>query len=272
MKNKYPAIVYEILTKLKTNGARAYLCGGSIRDNLLGKNTTDFDFSTSLLPDEIISIFSGYTLETYAKKYGTISIKHGNCRFEITTFRHDDDYIENRHPQIIEFIDNALDDSWRRDFSINALYYNGVALIDFHDGLKDIEDKVIRTIGDPSHSFRQDALRMLRAIRFAGELNFSIEASTMKALIDNIYLLSTMPLRYLEKEIIKIAIQNNFNHVYNHIICKCVSNAHLIDTYQIYSFKDRITLLAKALNLNMNDLEYCYNINKRLKGVTNENY
>ncbi len=160
--------------------------GGAVRDFLLGRPNTDYDICTDALPEEIQSVFQSYpTLET-GKRYGTITVLVNRNPIEITTFRSDGTYKDSRHPDAVTFGRSLTDDLSRRDFTINAIaYHPSEGFIDPYSGQKDIEDRRIRTVGEPDQRFREDALRILRALRFSATLEFEIDPATSKSMLQN---------------------------------------------------------------------------------------
>jgi tRNA nucleotidyltransferase (CCA-adding enzyme) len=174
--------VLKIIRRFRDRGYECYLIGGSVRDLLLGNEIYDYDFATDATPDEIMGLFRK-TIPT-GIKHGTVSIIVEDRQFEITTYRADGTYIDGRHPDSVSFSKDLRIDVERRDFTINGLVLDPVSgeLIDYVGGLKDLEDRIIRTIGDPVMRFTEDGLRPVRACRFAARLNFTIEESTFSAI------------------------------------------------------------------------------------------
>jgi len=180
-----PNDVNFILNELNKNACEAYVVGGSIRDSLMDKVPSDWDISTDATPDDIIKIFSSLGLRTIStgKLFGTITLMVGNQSYEITTYRIESDYKDYRKPDNVTFSSCIEDDLKRRDFTINTLAYSTKSgLIDLFGGLDDINDKIIRAVGEPEERFREDALRILRAIRFASQLCFNIHPKTAEAM------------------------------------------------------------------------------------------
>lgn len=179
-----PSSVEYVLSKLKENGYQAYVVGGAVRDFLMGKTPHDYDLTSDALPSQISDVFKDFYQEHSGKKHGTIRVIIDHKPIEITTFRCDEGYTDYRRPDNVEFVKDAYIDSKRRDFSINAFYYSEGHIYDFHEGLEDLNNKVIKTIGNPSARFHEDALRILRAIRFSAKLGYEIESKTKTALLD----------------------------------------------------------------------------------------
>lgn len=179
-----PSSVEYVLSKLKENGYQAYVVGGAVRDFLMGKTPHDYDLTSDALPSQISDVFKEFYQEHSGEKHGTIRVIIDHKPIEITTFRCDEGYTDYRRPDNVEFVKDVYIDSKRRDFSINAFYYFEGHIYDFHEGLEDLNNKVIKTIGNPSARFHEDALRILRAIRFSAKLGYEIESKTKTALLD----------------------------------------------------------------------------------------
>ena len=194
--------IKNVLEKLEKQGFEAWLVGGYVRDFLLGRTTTDIDIATNATPSQIKDLF--HIEETFPQeRFGNVVIDG----MEITTYRKDTYNIGNRFPQI-EFVSTLEEDALRRDFTINALYMNknGKILDPTHRGLQDLKDGKIRTIGDPKRSFREDPLRMIRAVRFSWQLNFTLDPAVEQALKDleiQELLIKTVSEKRIEKEIEK---------------------------------------------------------------------
>ncbi len=176
-----PEKVGYILEKLKENHFEGYVVGGCVRDSILGRTPGDWDITTSAKPEEVKKIFRR-TVDT-GLEHGTVTVLIGDEGFEVTTYRLDGKYEDHRHPEKVEFTPNLEEDLKRRDFTINAMAYAPEqGLVDVFDGMGDIKRRCIRCVGDPTERFAEDALRMLRGIRFAGQLGFDIERDTMDAM------------------------------------------------------------------------------------------
>lgn len=179
----FPPYVQEIIEKLIGLGHSAYAVGGCVRDALLGLIPHDYDVATSALPQEIRSAFDN-TADT-GEKYGTITVITSKKPVEVTTYRRDGEYTDGRRPQSVEFSDSITDDLARRDFTINAMAASvNSQIIDLYGGQADLKLGIIRCVGDPEKRFGEDALRIMRAFRFASQLSFDIEAVTLAAALD----------------------------------------------------------------------------------------
>lgn len=192
---------------LNSCGYEAYAVGGCVRDMVMGNTPFDFDITTSARPNETKEVFKNErTIET-GLKHGTLTVLIGGEPLEITTYRIDGEYVDNRHPENVSFTSNLLEDLSRRDFTMNALVYNDKeGVLDYFGGLDDIKNKVIRAIGDPDKRFNEDALRILRAIRFASALGFKIEEKTKAAMIRCKHLLHSISAERIASEINKFVL------------------------------------------------------------------
>lgn len=180
MQIRLPDKVRLIINKLIDEGFEAYAVGGCVRDSLLGKEPNDWDITTSATPMQVKSLFRR-TLDT-GIQHGTVTIMLGNEGYEVTTYRIDGAYEDGRHPKEVTFTASLEEDLKRRDFTINAMAYNNEAgIVDLFDGLKDMERGVIRAVGNPVDRFNEDALRILRAVRFAAQLDYEIDEDTLAA-------------------------------------------------------------------------------------------
>lgn len=183
MRIEIPKQVEWILGQLKKNGYEAFVVGGCVRDVLLGRVPEDWDITTSAQPEAVKRIF-GKTIDT-GLKHGTVTVLKDRRGYEITTYRIDGEYEDGRHPKEVEFTSDLREDLRRRDFTINAMAYSHeTGVVDVFGGMEDLERKVIRCVGNATERFTEDALRILRAIRFSAQLGFSIEEQTYAALSD----------------------------------------------------------------------------------------
>ena len=189
MEIRPPESVLSVLRRLWKSGHAAYVVGGSLRDVLLGREPVDWDLTTDARPEAIQATFEG---AVYENRFGTVAVPSGTDLVQITTFRSDHEYADHRRPHRVEFGDTIEVDLARRDFTVNAMAWGAPAptsggganpeLVDPHGGRRDLEARLLRTVGDPIRRFEEDALRMLRAVRFAATLGFGIEAGTLAAI------------------------------------------------------------------------------------------
>lgn len=180
---KYPENVIKIMNIMSKYGYSAYAVGGCVRDSVMGRTPSDWDMTTDASPDKMMEIFAREDVRTIPTglKHGTVTALIGGEAYEITTFRIDGSYTDSRHPDEVAFTQNIEDDLARRDFTVNAMAAWGEEIIDVFGGIEDISAKVIRAVGDPERRFTEDALRILRAVRFAATLGFEIEENTRRA-------------------------------------------------------------------------------------------
>lgn len=177
-----PDAVCEVLARLNEHGYEAYAVGGCVRDLLRGVTPHDFDLTTSARPDEVHAVFEGRRMLDVGIKHGTVTLLAEDMPLEITTYRQDGDYRDSRHPSEVRYTASLREDAARRDFTVNAMaYHPQEGLIDFFGGVSDIEARCIRAVGDPCRRFEEDALRILRALRFAAVLGYRIEEHTARA-------------------------------------------------------------------------------------------
>ncbi len=202
-----PEYIIEIMGKIEKKSFEVFLVGGSVRDLLMDKEVNDYDLTTNARPEEIEEIFKDYKTIDVGKKYGTIVLIYRDEEIEITTYRTDSVYKDGRRPESVEFSEKLEEDLKRRDFTVNAIAYNPKqGIIDYHGGLDDIENKIIRAVGDPELRFAEDHLRIMRAIRFSGQLNFEIEAATYRACRDKRSKLDKISSERIRDEIFKIML------------------------------------------------------------------
>lgn len=214
MKVQLPPTVLEILEKFQEKKYQIYLVGGAVRDLMLGRPTYDWDFTTSATPEEILSVVPG---GLYNNQYGTVftpNPEDPQRPHEITTFRKEEGYSDTRHPDKVTWGKTLEEDLSRRDFTINAMAlelkgkeengFSEMNLIDPYEGEKDLKKKVIRAVGNPSERFNEDALRMMRAIRIAAELGFTIEEKTLEAIKANATLINKIAKERVKEELFKL--------------------------------------------------------------------
>lgn len=205
MKIQLPEKVQKIIDTLEKAGYEAYAVGGCVRDSILGRTPDDWDITTSAKPEECKSLFPR-TVDT-GIKHGTVTVLLGGEGFEVTTYRIDGVYEDGRHPSEVTFTANLKEDLRRRDFTINAMAYNARSgLIDIYGGMQDIEDQTIRCVGNAKERFEEDALRMLRAVRFSAQLGYRIDGDTgaaVKAMAGNLQKISA---ERIQVELVKLAV------------------------------------------------------------------
>lgn len=201
-----------LISVIEQQGYKAYAVGGCVRDYLLGRDCDDVDIATSATPFDIEQILTDNCISFIETglKHGTVTALLDGESFEITTYRTDGSYLDSRHPENVSFVTNLREDLSRRDFTINALAYNDSrGIVDAFGGQQDIKDRLIRAVGDPDTRFKEDALRIMRAIRFSSVLSFEIESKTKKALFNNKELLKNVSVERLFAELSKLLLGDN---------------------------------------------------------------
>ena len=208
MKIQLPIQVKNIINTLQQAGFEAYAVGGCVRDSILNRTPEDWDITTSALPEQVKLLFKR-TVDT-GIEHGTVTVMFDKEGFEVTTYRIDGEYTDNRHPKEVTFTPNLLEDLKRRDFTINAMAYNeDSGLIDAFDGLADIDHKIIRCVGDPKERFGEDALRIMRAVRFSAQLGYRIENKTWDAVGELAPTLSKISPERIRVELVKLVTSQN---------------------------------------------------------------
>lgn len=243
MNIKIPKEVEIALNRLYEKGFEAYIVGGCVRDSIMGITPSDWDITTSANPEDISYCFSGYkTIET-GIKHGTIAVIINKMQIEITTYRIDGEYSDNRRPDKVSFTNNIEFDLKRRDFTINALAYNKNGIVDLFGGIDDIHNKIIRCVGEPDERFNEDGLRILRALRFASVLNFKIEKGTADSVHKNKNLLNNISMERINTEFNKLTMGSNFQRI-------IIENRDVIEVFipELKNFNnDEITYRLKAM-------------------------
>ena len=210
MKIKIPFFAFELIKILREKGFEAYAVGGAVRDCLLHLKPNDWDVTTSATPQEVMEIFKNKRVIPTGIKQGTVTVINRGSRVEITTMRGEGNYRDSRHPQSVKFIKSLDEDITRRDFTINALCVgeNG-EVIDKTTGLRDLRSGMIKTVGDPDERFKEDALRILRAVRLASCYGFTIEENTKRAIFNNLKLLKKLSPERISNELIRLLMGKN---------------------------------------------------------------
>jgi len=211
MKFKMDQTVNEIIRIIEKNNEEAYIVGGCIRDTIMDKNPKDWDVATSALPNQVVNFFERTEFKTIdlSKKHGTIVLIKDGKAYEVTTFRVEEEYTDHRHPDEVRFVKDLERDLKRRDFTMNALAYSeSKSLVDLFDGVTDIKNKIIRCVGNPIKRFNEDALRILRGVRFSSQLDFEIENRTFEAMKKKINLIEFISMERIQNEFNKIILSN----------------------------------------------------------------
>ena len=274
-----PKDLEKIIERLNSAGYEAYVVGGCVRDSIMEKTPHDWDICTSATPEVVKSLFSHTT--DYGMKHGTITVFADKEGYEITTFRAETDYSDHRHPDTVEFVADLKSDLSRRDFTINALAYNNESqLIDMFNGLDDIRNQMIRCVGNADERFKEDALRILRALRFAATLGFDIEDKTSEAIHYNVHLLKYIAEERKRDELMKLLGGNYTTKIlleYSDVIAEvipeiqlCVgfnqnNRYHCYDVYEhmVHAVENGITPIEKfALLIHDIGKPHCYTEDK----------
>lgn len=284
---KLPNNVQYILEKFNSNGFEAFIVGGCVRDSLLNKKPQDYDITTNAFPEKIEELFDK-TIPT-GIKHGTVTVLIDKNPYEVTTYRVDGEYLNNRKPKDVKFVSNIEEDLSRRDFTINAMAYSPyLGFKDCFNGKEDLKNKLIRCVGDPDKRFSEDALRMLRAIRFSCQLNFKIEKLTAESIRKNFKLIKNISMERIQSEFTKIILSNDPDRGlmllrklgFSDFLVEEFKNLKLINCYDLYDdIHDTyglINSLPKKLHVRLaglfykvfnseNAVEKCRTILKKLK-------
>ena len=233
-----------VLRMINDHNYSAYIVGGAVRDYLLGKPINDYDVTTNAKPEDLISIFSGYKLITTGIKHGTVGVVVKGEVIEVTTFRKESNYSDYRRPDEVIFVNELYEDLSRRDFTINALAYDD-KVIDYFDGIYDIENKIIRTVGNPYIRFEEDPLRILRALRFSAKLDFEISYETSEAILNTYQLLDKISVERIMIELDKMLSEFSFSKI-------------LDKYYQVFKYLFNFKVDKLVYNLTNNHfINYC---------------
>lgn len=212
MRIELPQKVIDIITKLKEAGFEAYAVGGCVRDSILGRMPDDWDITTSALPAQVKELFRR-TVDT-GIAHGTVTVLLQGEGFEVTTYRIDGAYTDSRHPEQVTFTASLAEDLKRRDFTINAMAYNEEeGLVDIFHGLSDIQRRMIRCVGCPAERFSEDALRMMRAVRFAAQLGYEIEEGTCTAIKQHAPALKHISAERIQTELVKLLLSPHPDYI-----------------------------------------------------------
>ncbi|ELC8467113.1 CCA tRNA nucleotidyltransferase [Clostridium perfringens] len=238
---KLPNNVQYILEKFNSNGFEAFIVGGCVRDSLLNKKPQDYDITTNAFPEKIEELFDK-TIPT-GIKHGTVTVLMDKNPYEVTTYRVDGEYLNNRKPKDVKFVSNIEEDLSRRDFTINAMAYSPyLGFKDCFNGKEDLKNKLIRCVGNPDKRFSEDALRMLRAIRFSCQLNFKIEKLTAESIRKNFKLIKNISMERIQSEFTKIILSNDPDRGlmllrklgFSDFLVEEFKNLKLINCYDLY--------------------------------------
>ena len=254
MKINLPPKVRYIINKIYENNYEAYIVGGCVRDAILGFEPNDYDITTSASPNTIQEIFKDFKCVETGIEHGTVSVVIEDEIFEITTYRIEGEYKDHRRPDKVDFTDRLEEDLKRRDFTINAMAYNEKkGLIDLFGGKEDLNNKIIKTVGNPYDRFNEDGLRMIRAIRFSSKLNFTIEKETLKAIYDKSFIINNISLERITDEFTKIILSDkpeNIKYLFETKLLKYLNISNEDDIGKLKQFYNEIVIL-KKINKNL---------------------
>lgn len=214
MRINCPENILKAIALLESKGYSAYAVGGCVRDSIMGRTPNDWDMTTSATPDETRAVFKNFRTIGTGLKHGTVTVMIDSEPVEITTMRVDGEYSDNRHPESVSFTQKIEEDLSRRDFTINAMAYNPkTGVVDPFGGQNDIKNKIIRCVGNPDTRFNEDALRILRAVRFSSILGFDIDEKTSQSIINNRSLLQNISNERIRVELIKMLCGKNIEKI-----------------------------------------------------------
>ncbi len=256
-----PGDVLFIIDRIREYGYRADIVGGAVRDSILKRALGDFDITTNALPEKIKEIFSDFRTIDTGIKHGTVTLVLNRTQYEITTYRIDGGYTDNRHPDSVSFTADIKEDLARRDFTVNAIAYNPYdGLTDPYDGNGDISRGIIRAVGEPCTRFDEDALRILRALRFSSVLGFDIEKDTSAAIFSKYLLLGGVSRERVYTELKKLIMGDRAIEVlraYADVFAHALNGVRLSEfpNERLYRDADYFTRLASLFYLNCEDCE-----------------
>ena len=262
-----------VLEKFNEAGYEAYFVGGCVRDYLLNDEFSDIDITTNALPEEVKQIFRK-SIDT-GIQHGTVTILVNGDSFEVTTFRTEDDYIDHRTPEKVEFVSDLKEDLDRRDFTINAMALDSNGkLYDYHCGERDLRNKVIKTVNNPNERFFEDALRMLRAFRFSSKLGFEIEENTLKAIKNNAELIKFVSIERIVNEFRKLLTGRGNKRSLELLLDSKLNNyipfldeiSKIID-FSNYTFCQSLYILSKINDISFEKLKELKLSNKEIKQI-----
>lgn len=241
-----PKVVEYIIETFYNAGYKAYTVGGCVRDSLMGKRPNDWDICTNALPNQVKKVFSTQNIIDTGLKHGTVTLVIDKIPYEITTFRKESTYSDNRKPDSVTFITSLQEDLSRRDFTVNAIAYNQYeGIIDFFNGKADIQKRIIQTVGNADTRFNEDALRILRALRFASTLGFSVEEQTRISIHNNKQLLSNISVERIWSEFKQLIMGENSVQVLR----------EFADVISVF-----IPDIEPMIGLNQNNPMHCYDV------------
>jgi len=264
--------ILNIINLIKSKGYEAYIVGGYLRDTLLNKENYDVDITTNAQPTSIKEMFKEYELNEKYINYGSVKFNLNKYHIEITTYRKEFNYINHRKPSKIEFTNNLEEDLIRRDFTINAICYDSEKIIDLFDGIRDLNKKIIKTINDPKERFKEDALRILRALKFSSKLGFKIDKKTDEAIKLNYKYLENINFNSIYKELKGIlegeyylSILNKYNNILKEVFSIEELKTELFANEMSYEEKEALFFYYSKINIDNK-----YLINKEIEIINDK--
>ena len=248
-----PSTVSNIINILESHGFEAYVVGGCVRDSILGRVPNDWDITTDALPEKVMEVFKdiGATVVPTGIKHGTVTVIINNDSYEITTYRIDGEYKDSRRPEEVIFTSKLEEDLARRDFTINAMAFNPKeGLKDYFNGIDDLKERKIRTVRNPMDRFEEDALRMLRAIRFSAQLTFDIEEETIEAIKKLSSNIKNISVERIREEFNKIILSDNPRAIY--------------DLYEYGLLENFLPEFQFAINTKQNNPHHIYTVGEHI--------
>lgn len=273
MQIKIPNYISLAISMLEAGGYAAYVVGGCVRDVLLNKEPNDWDICTSALPKQTMEVFKDYKLVTSGVKHGTVCVIINHLPVEITTFRIDGEYKDNRRPDSITFTLSLSEDLKRRDFTINAMAYSEKSgLVDLNGGITDLNNQTIRCVGDAGTRFDEDALRIMRALRFSAQLGFNIDKSTQNAILKKKELLRNISAERITDEFTKLVLSDNYYKVLNEYkeVIRVFLPCFDTDFKDIVTARDIRLRLALALSSSRCSIEDIFGILRLPKAIKSQ--
>ena len=267
----FPQYIETALDILEKNGFEGYVVGGAVRDFVMGNTPHDYDITTSALPEETKECFKDFKTIDTGIKHGTVAVLIDGNLIEITTYRIDGDYKDGRHPESVSFSRSLDEDLKRRDFTVNAMAFgknNG--LYDIFGGREDVLNKVIRCVGEPDTRFNEDALRMLRALRFSSVLGFEIHKDTKESIKKNIGLLKSVSEERIFEELKKLIVGSNSENVFREFNeeLKFITKSDCAENFRRVSFYSSLALIYETPESALSALKSLKADNKTVKFVT----
>ncbi|MGL5327935.1 MAG: CCA tRNA nucleotidyltransferase [Peptostreptococcaceae bacterium] len=264
-----PQSVKFIIDKIYEEGYEAFIVGGCVRDSIIGITPNDYDITTNAKPKEVVNIFKNFKIIDNGIKHGTVGVIIEKEVYEITTYRIEGEYENNRRPKDVEFTKNIVEDLKRRDFTINAIAYNDrLGIVDKFNGIKDIKNKLVKTVGNPDERFNEDGLRLVRAIRFSSKLNFKIEDLTLKSIYKNVDIVKNISKERITQEFTKMILSDNPQDIvmlYKTGIFRSIGIYSYMKKEKYDEFEKKLEVLKACENdllQRMAMLEYIIRINK----------